>query len=594
MARSAPVRAATRSLVWLAAITVALFAVLGAGVIWGGASFAPKLALDLQGGTQLILTPELAEGQTVTQEQLDQAVAIIRQRVDAAGVSEAEVTSQGGTNIVVAIPGTPSDDTLARVQAAAKLDFRPVLCSITSTLNCDAPQAVVDEVTAATPADAGTTDTVPEPTQPLSDQPLIAPDPKNPSDLNQITPQLYWDFLTFDCNSLNDPATANAPIDEPFLSCDEATGERFILGPVEVSGERIADASAGLVPGQNGTSTNTWGVFITFDAEGTTEFAAVTQRLVGFPDTSPQNRFAMVLDGWVISAPTTNAEISDGRPMISGNFTQQSAKTLADQLKNGSLPISFALQSSEALSATLGSEQLTVGLIAGLIGLLLVFIYSIFQYRLLGLVTIASLLLMAALTYVVIALLSWRQGYSLSLAGIAGLIVAIGFTADSFIVYFERIRDELRDGRSLPGAVEAGWKRALRTILSAKFINLLSAVVLYVLAVGNVRGFAFTLGLTTIIDVVIVLLFTHPVLQLMAENRFFAGGHPLSGLDPQALGAVYRGRAEFRFNTDKRRSGASREAVKRQTIAERKAAGGQESSDSLASASAKGTGEVDD
>jgi len=587
MARSAPVRAATRSLVWLAVITALLFAVLGGGVLWSNATWTPKLALDLQGGTQLILAPKLAEGQTVTQEQLDQAVAIIRQRVDSAGVSEAEVTSQGGSNIVVAIPGTPSDDTLARVQAAAKLDFRPVLCVIGATNECALPDEVAAEVQAAVPDPLPEDTTQPiEPTTPLSDQPINPTAPGdadyNPSDVSQwVSAQLYWDFLNFDCSPLNDPETALAPTDEPFLSCDAETGEKFILGPVEVSGERIADANAGLKQGQNGMTTNEWAVNIVFDAEGTEEFATISQRLVGFPQGSAQNRFAMVLDGWVISAPSMNAQITDGRAQISGNFTQESAKTLADQLKNGSLPISFVLQSSEALSATLGSEQLSIGLIAGLIGLVLVLVYSLFQYRLLGLVTIASLVIMGVLTYVVIAIMSWRQGYSLSLAGIAGLIVAIGFTADSFIVYFERIRDELRDGRTLPGAVEAGWKRALRTILSAKFINLLSAVVLYVLAVGSVRGFAFTLGLTTIIDVLIVLLFTHPVLQLMAQNRFFAGGHPWSGLDPQALGAVYRGRAEFRFNAEKRRSGASKEAVKRQTIAERKAA-------ALAGASDKG------
>jgi len=578
MARSAPVRAATRSLVWLAVITALLFAVLGGGVIWSNASWTPKLALDLQGGTQLILAPKLAEGQTVTQEQLDQAVAIIRQRVDSAGVSEAEVTSQGGSNIVVAIPGDPSDDTLARVQAAAKLDFRPVLCVIGTTNECALPDEVLAEVNAAVPDPLPEDTTQPiEPTTELSTQPVNPTSPGdadyNPSDPSQwVSAQLYWDFLNFDCSPLNDPETALSPSDEPFLSCDAQTGEKFILGPVEVSGERIADANAGLVPGQNGMTTNQWGVNIVFDAEGTQEFATISARLVGFPQGSAQNRFAMVLDGWVISAPSMNAQITDGRAQISGNFTQESAKTLADQLKNGSLPISFVLQSSEAMSATLGSEQLAIGLLAGIIGLVLVLIYSLFQYRLLGLVTIASLVIMGVLTYLVIAIMSWRQGYSLSLAGIAGLIVAIGFTADSFIVYFERIRDELRDGRTLPGAVEAGWKRALRTILSAKFISLLSAVVLYVLAVGNVRGFAFTLGLTTILDVIIVLLFTHPVLQLMAQNRFFAGGHPLSGLDPEALGAVYRGRAEFRFNSEKRRTGASKEAARRQTIAERKAA----------------------
>ena len=237
------------------------------------------------------------------------------------------------------------------------------------------------------------------------------------------------------------------------------------------------------------------------------------------------------------------------------------------------------------VSATLGSEQLRAGIIAGIIGLILVAIYTLFQYRLLGFVTIASLVVAGVLTYLVIAILSWRSGYRLSLAGVAGLIVAIGFTADSFIVYFERIRDELRDGRGLESAVEAGWRRAQRTIYASKGVNLLAAVVLYALAVGNVKGFAFTLGITTIIDVIVVVLFTHPTLQLLAQTRFFSSGHPLSGLDPTALGAVYRGRAQFRQPVDitpSKAAKSSREAVKRQTIAERKqaeliAAGGKKS-----------------
>ncbi len=568
MARSGPMRAGIRSLIWLAVIVIALIVVLGAGRIWGDAGLKPKLALDLQGGTQLILTPKLAQGQSVTQDQLDQAVAIIRQRVDSAGVSEAEVSSQGGAQIVVSIPGTPSDDTLQRIESAARLVFRPVIYadSITDQTTTDTP----------TPGATPTPTTNPEPGPDYS--PTASPAPTNASDPSWVNADLLAAYNSFDCSALNDPSVATAPDDKPFLSCDPNTGEKFILGPVEVDGSSITNATSGLIPGQNGTSTNDWGVFITFDAKGTQEFADVTKRLYGYPATNadgspnPQNRFAMVLDGEVISAPTTNAVITDGRPQISGNFTQQSAASLAGQLKSGSLPISFSLESSEAISATLGSASLISGLIAGLIGLFLVLIYSLFQYRMLGFVTIASLVLMGILTYLAVAILSWQNGYSLSLAGVAGLIVSIGFTADSFIVYFERIRDELRDGRTLPGAVEAGWRRALRTILSAKFINLLSAIVLYVLAIGSVRGFAFTLGLTTVIDVVVVLLFTHPVMQLVAQNRFFASGHPLSGLDPQALGAVYRGRAEFRFSAEKRRAGASREAVKRQTIAERKAA----------------------
>ncbi|KZX21273.1 preprotein translocase subunit SecD [Rathayibacter tanaceti] len=299
----------------------------------------------------------------------------------------------------------------------------------------------------------------------------------------------------------------------------------------------------------------------------------MTSRLVALQ--GAQNQFAIVLDGRVISAPSTNAAITDGNAQISGSFTQESSKTLADQLKYGALPIGFQVQSSDSISATLGSAQLASGLLAGLIGLILVIVYSIAQYRVLGAVTIASLMVAAIVTYLVVTLLSWREGLRLSLAGVAGLIVAIGITADSFIVYFERIRDELRDGRGLESAVEAGWRRALRTIFASDMVNLLAAVVLFLLAVGSVRGFALTLGITTIIDLIVVALFTHPILQLMATRPFFAEGHRASGLDPRALGAVYRGRAAFRPQdqaTTGKRASAAREAARRQTIAERKAA----------------------
>jgi preprotein translocase subunit SecD len=271
-----------------------------------------------------------------------------------------------------------------------------------------------------------------------------------------------------------------------------------------------------------------------------------------------------------------NGVITDGKPQITGNFDQASSKALADQLKFGALPISFTVQSSDTITATLGSSQLQSGVIAGLIGLLLVFIYTLFQYRLLGTVTIASLVVAGVITYISLTILSWYNGYRLSLAGVAGVIVAIGFTADSFIVYFERVRDELREGRVLVSAVESGWKRALRTIYASKATNLLAAIVLFIIAVGSVQGFAFTLGLTTVIDVIIVIMFTHPMLQLLATTRFFSSGHPWSGLDPNALGAVYRGRAEFRKPTASVPAGkaasSAREAAKRQTIAERKAA----------------------
>jgi len=361
-----------------------------------------------------------------------------------------------------------------------------------------------------------------------------------------------------------------APANKPLITCEQDGSVVYILGPIEVAGSTISDASAGTVTSSQGVSTGQWAVNLVFNGKGTSAFSKISNRLVAL--TGVRNQFAIVLDGKVISAPQMNSAIDNGKAQITGNFTQATATTLADQLKFGALPIGFKVQSRDTIAPTLGKSQLQNGLIAGGIGLLLVVIYSLFQYRLLGLVTITSLIVAALLTYEVVDFLSWQNGYRLSLAGVAGLIVAIGFTADSFIVYFERIRDELRDGRALPGAVEAGWKRALRTIYAAKSVNLLSAIVLFIVAVSNVKGFALTLGVTTVIDVLIVVLFTHPILQLIATTRFFSSGHPLSGLDPTALGAIYRGRAEFRISADARRAGASREADRRQTIAERKAA----------------------
>ena len=561
VARTTPVKKAWRSLAWLAVIIAVLVGINGAGVAWAGWSWTPKLALDLEGGTQIILAPQLEDGQDVTSDQLNQAVSIIRDRIDASGVSEAEITTQGDQNVVVSIPGTPDKATLERIQSSAKLEFRPVL-----TTEAAATSAVGGDDSTASPS--------PDPASPspsLESTPSISP--TDASDANWITPALADQYTNFDCADLANDGANVAPADQPLVTCDSTGAYKYILGPTEVAGSTISDATSGLVLNSQGVSTGAWGVNIVFNSEGTKQFADVTTRLYGYGVGDARNQFAIVLDGQVISAPSTNAAITDGKPQISGSFTQEDAKTLADQLKFGALPIGFEVQSSEVISSTLGSSQLQSGLIAGLIGLILVFAYSLFQYRLLGLVTVASLFVAAIVTYFVIVILSWREGYRLSLAGVAGLIVAIGFTADSFIVYFERIRDELRDGRALVSAVEAGWKRALRTIFAAKAVNLLSAVVLFILAVGNVRGFALTLGVTTIIDVIIVVLFTHPVLQLLATTKYFSSGHKMSGLDPNALGAVYRGRAQFRAPTlAASKTGAAKEAVRRQTIAERKAA----------------------
>jgi preprotein translocase subunit SecD len=555
--RPTPVRKAWRSLTWLGVIIAALFAINAAGVIWAGGSWTPKLALDLEGGTQIILAPKVETGQSVSQEQLNQAVSIIRQRVDASGVAEAEINTEG-SNVVVRIPGELDDQTRARIESSAKLELRAVLL---------ADAAANQSVDPASPAPT-------EPAEDLETEPTA--EPTDGSDPAWITPALQNEFDTFDCATLDDAETNVAPADEPLVTCDVEREAKYLLGPVEASGENIVDATNGMVTTQTGANTGQWAVNIQFDEKGTEDFAEVSTRLFGLQGqgASPRDQFAFVLDGAVLTAPQMNGAITDGRPQITGDFTQESSKSLADQLKFGALPISFTVQSSDTISATLGTSQLQSGLIAGLIGLLLVVVYTLFQYRALASVTIASLVIAGVITYLMITILSWREGYRLSLAGIAGLIVAIGFTADSFIIYFERVRDELRDGRPLVGAVEAGWKRAFRTVLASKATNLLAAIVLFILAVGSVKGFAYTLGLTTIIDVVVVILFTHPMLQLLAQTKFFSSGNPWSGLDPNALGAVYRGRAEFRKPVAvpaSKVASSAKEAQKRQTIAERKA-----------------------
>lgn len=537
-----------RALIWLVVLIAGLIGVNFSAVQWGGGSWTPNLALDLEGGTQIVLEPQLAEGASVTQEQLDQAVAIIRQRVDASGVSEAEITTQGGRNIVVALPGEPDAATMQRIQASAKMEFRPVLQS----------------AAANAPGTEPTAEPAPEGAEPTAT-------PESAWDLAWITPEVQAAFDTFQCADVD--TTQVAPADQPYITCSTDGTARFILGPVVVEGADIADAQVSAATNSQGQATGGWGVNLELDGDGPASFDAVTRAITGLPE--PQNQFAVVLDATVLMPITSNAVITDGNAQITGGFTQEGAQSLADQLRFGALPIGFEVQSNETISPTLGASQLQAGLLAGLIGLILVVLYSVLQYRALGLVVVLSLGVAGILTYLVVTFLSSTEGYRLSLAGIAGLVIAIGITADSFIVYFERIRDELREGKHLSSALETGWKRAFRTILISDAVSFMAAVILYLLSVGNVRGFAFTLGITTFIDIVVVALFTHPLLRLLSRTSFFSSGHKLSGLDPNALGAVYRGRAKFREPVVAGRAArSSREAQKRQTIAERKAAVG--------------------
>jgi preprotein translocase subunit SecD len=560
VASKSPVQHAWRVLLGLLLVTATMFGINSLGVyVFKESSWAPELALDLQGGTQIVLSAVTPDGADPTAEQLNQAVKIIRQRVDASGVAEAEITTEGGRRIVVQTPGTASAEQRARIEASAQMELRAVI--MRNGENTGEFIGSGDGLPTLYPTPDPTMNSTPTPA------------PTSGSDLAWVTEHLLAEFNAYSCfDPLNEPS--NSDPTKPMITCD-TDGWKYLLGPTELDGSMIDDAVAARDQ-RNGQ----WAVNLTFNDEGREKFGVVSQRLyveLG-PLASPRNQFAFVLDGWIISAPAMQAVILTGNPSISGSFDQASAQLLADQLRYGALPLSFTVESSNAISATLGSQQLQIGLIAGLIGLILVALYSLLSYRALGAVIIASLVVMAVLTYIIIAILAWRIGFRLSLAGVAGIIVSIGFVADSFIVYFERIRDELRDGKGIITAVEDGWARAKRTIYISKSINVLAAVVLYILADSTVKGFAFTLGLTTVLDVFIFVIFTHPVMQILARTKFFGQGHPLSGMDPKALGAVYHTRTEYRTvrtgseGKAAKLGGSRREAAKRQTIAERKRA----------------------
>lgn len=577
MAINPRTRGPLRTLAVLIVIVFGLYGLLAAASTWGDAQRTPKLGLDLEGGTQLILKPKLVGNQTINEGQVTKAVDIIRQRVNGSGIAEAEVTTQGGSNIVVSLPGTPDKATVASLKKSSQLRFRAVLVegsaapapvpTPTGTATSKATGTATSKATAkgssAPTAQAGTTTpaaksgfpqalsaaTTPAPTPapsatatPLSKTTSPAAKPANPSDPAWITPDVAAAYTALNCSN---PKDVQAIVDDPakpMVTCSSDGQAKYILGPAEVLGSEVTNATSGQKQTQGG-STGLWQVVLAFDSVGTKSFCDVTSRIVSLP--KPRSQFGIVLDNQVISAPVAQSAICAGSAEISGNFTAASAKVLADQLKFGALPMSFEVLTQDDISPQLGGDQLQRGLLAGAIGLFLVVLYSLFQYRVLGLVTVSSLVIAAAITYVLVTLLGWNYGFRLTMAGVTGLIVSIGITADSFIIYFERVRDEVRDGRQLRAAVETGWVRARRTILISDGVNFLAAVVLYILAASNVRGFAFTLMLTTIVDIVVVFLFTHPVLSILAGTTFFGGGHKWSGLDPERLGArtvVYSGR----------------------------------------------------
>jgi preprotein translocase subunit SecD len=457
-----------------------------------------RLGLDLRGGTSVTLLPRASnDADKITPQAIDEAVSIIRQRVDSLGVAESEVTAQGsGTNrqIVISVPGDSGRRVVDLVGQTAELRFRQVLAETAGVAN------PTDTSTAATPV-AG------------------------------VTEELNNRFAALDCTiAANREGTgADAPA-ETIVACSRDGGAKYILGPAEVLGTQVSTAEAGYDPTQG----LAWFVSLSFNGEGTKAFGAITTRVTSLP--SPLNQVAIVLDGLVVSAPRINEPIPSGNAQITGSFSQVEAQDLANVLKYGALPLAFDRGEVQQVSPTLGADQLNAGLLAGALGLGLVVIYSLLYYRGLGFVTVGSLAVAAGMVYLLFLVLGETVGFTLTLAGIAGAIVAIGVTADSFIVYFERIRDEMREGRSLRSAVETGWAKARHTIIVADMVSLIAAVLLYFFAVGGVRGFAFTLGLTTIVDLIIVFFFTKPMVSLLAGWKFFASGHPLSGLSPKSVG----------------------------------------------------------
>jgi preprotein translocase subunit SecD len=572
------------------------------GLVALNGSWKPELGLDLQGGTRIQLT---ATGDP-SEDSLDEARAITDQRVNGTGVSEAEVTTQGGNQIVVEIPGQSRRDLEETVMRQAQLRFRLVACSDSAPCGpgtgTDTPTNPLQSPPATQPTEQSGGSDQPKSDEPKSNErppvafdldddptddsstgpsdkssgtespaeptPTPADDVPGVDDQNFSAPvddELAWSqnpdpaaveaFGKYTCqpdgtlvNADGSPASVakDTPVtipliddpSKPLVTCSEPEGEpddtdylpsiKYLLTRAVIQGTDLTDAGAGIPQGQVN-----WVVNLQLGGDGEDAFTKISRELVG-----TERQFAIVLDGTVLSAPTMEGLITDGSAQISGNFTESTAQALATSLKFGSLPISFDENSTtvEEIGPTLAGNQLSAGITAGLIGLILVMLYCLLYYRGLGLVVLASLVVAAVVTYAMVLLLSEAANFTLTLPGIAGLIVAVGITADSFIVYFERIRDEMREGKSMRVAVESGWKRARNTCLAADAVSFLAAIALFIFAVGVVKGFAFALGLSTLIDVAVFFWFTKPMVSWLARYKFFNKGHRLSGLDAAALG----------------------------------------------------------
>jgi preprotein translocase subunit SecD len=575
-------------------------------------AFQVHLGLDLTSGTTVSLQAVPVHGTKVTQAEMTEAQAIMFNRVNSAGFTEAQVVPQGNNIMTVSVPGGNSNGVIKLVSQTAELLFRQVVLvapnAASAVTPAPTPSPIPSGTASATPS--GTASASPQPTSSAttkakvspaaaganrsaeltrsasrlgaaaaaqakasptatpsatpapsaSSTPVATPSPvpsvtspngtstwqQASGDATLVSPQLKALFDKVNCASKNwakEIGYSPAIWDNPKLqivACGLSGGTtgvpfKYVLDQAKVLGKDIHSASA-----TPQTSSTFWQVNLNFDGTGGTAFGSLTTAMFAKYHGSqvPQNEVAVVLDGKVISAPNIISAITGGQAQITGSFSQKQATDLANVLSYGSLPLTFHQKFVETITPQLGHDQLNAGLLAGALGLILVVLYLMLYYRGLAIVAVSSLAIAALLVYLSVIVLGKYQGFALSLAGIAGLIVAVGITADSFVVFFERLRDEVRDGgRSLRAAVEHGWTRARRTILVSDTVSFLAAALLYYFSIGDVKGFAFTLGLTTIVDLVVVFTFTKPTMTLLARTEFFGGGHPLSGLDPARLGA---------------------------------------------------------
>ena len=577
--------------------------------------FKVGLGLDLSSGTQVTLRAQTLTGKAPSTDEMNAAVGVIESRVNGTGNSGAQVQPQGPNLLVVTVPGKGSQQTIELVSSTALLMFRQVLlyepygatntpvpaasaspgatpsasvspsatatpsASSTSTAKTSAKILPAASASASPSASAGGTASPSGSASHSSSASAGASPSASPSspaagsaagNASLVHKDVLAKFNKLVCKPGDTQAwkaqvgyVTTTPYNNPDVqvvacgSVGQGQWGKFALDVAKVRGTQVTAASAGL-----STTSNQWQVNLTLNGQGAAAFSTLTSRLYndfyaagqsGDQNSAVLNQVAIALDGNVVSSPQIQGAIAGGNAQITGSFTQAEATQLQNELKFGSVPLDLKTLFVSSVSAQVGRNQLDAGLIAAAIGLLLVVMYSFFYYRGLGLVSVSSLLIAGTITYLAVVLLSLYQNFTLELAGIAGLIVAIGITADSFVIYFERLRDEVREGKQLRPAVESGWKRARRTILVSDTVSFLAALLLYYFAIGEVKGFAYTLGLTVLIDIVVVFGFTKPMVTLLARTKFFGNGHPMSGLDPARLGAKTPWRSSVRRNQARRR-----------------------------------------